>query len=68
MPKKKTIPKPTVVKKLLLLPSDWVDRIDVQRGTVSFADFVRSAVLEKIGREGLSEMPGWGKGRLKKPD
>lgn len=59
-------PETTITKKLLLLPSDWVARIDSLRGDSTFADFARSALLDKIGRKGLSEMPGWGKGRLQK--
>jgi hypothetical protein len=42
-----------------------LERIDQVRGDMSFSDFVRQTVLEKIGRQGLSEMPGWGLGRWK---
>jgi len=71
MPKKKSPPKPTkpeLDRKQLILPMDWVERINAQRGEVSFADFVRGAILDKIGAEGLSEMPGWGMGRWKKAE
>ena len=70
MPKRsaKKVSETTITKKLLLLPSDWVARIDSLRGDTTFADFVRSALLDKIGRKGLSDMPGWGKGRLKQSE
>jgi len=66
MPKKRPAPqKVELVSKLLKWPADWIERIDATRGDTPFSDFVREAVLDKIDREGLSEMPGWGKGRLK---
>lgn len=61
MPKKKARPKPVLESKLIKWPTDWIARIDRARGEMSFSDFVREAVLDKIGREGLCEMPGWGK-------
>jgi hypothetical protein len=62
MAKKRPSPvKPALVTKLLKFPSDWVERIDAQRGEESFSDFVRRCVLNEIGNRGLSEMPGWGK-------
>jgi hypothetical protein len=69
MPKKKTAPvKPELIGKLIKFPADWVERIDAQRGDVPFSDFVRQAVLDKVGAKGLSEMPGWGMGRWKNAD
>lgn len=56
-----------LVAKLIKFPADWVSRIDKARGDESFSDFVRTAVLEKIDRRGLSEMPAWGQGRPAKP-
>jgi hypothetical protein len=56
---------PVITTKLLKLPTDWVARIDCLRGEVSFNEFVRQALLEKIGRDGLSSMPAWGQGRPK---
>lgn len=68
MAKKRTKTPPPVAEltpKLIKWPIDWIERIDAQRGDLSFSDFVRQAVLEKIGAEGLSEVPGWGQGRWK---
>ena len=69
MPKKKTehkVKPVAIVKKLLLLPSDWVEQIDATRGSTTFAEFVRAAIKDRLACPTLSEMPGWGKGRLKK--
>lgn len=71
MPKKRPAPKkpeliPELIPKLIKWPEDWIEKIDAMRGDVPFSDFVRQAVLDKIGRLALSSMPGWGKGRLKK--
>lgn len=63
MVKKRPKSKPRLVSKLILLPEDWVDRIDRRRGETPFSDFVRAALLAKIGASGLSEMPAWGQGR-----
>jgi hypothetical protein len=57
---------PQLVSKLIKFPSDWVKRIDRVRGQTPFNEFVREAVLERIGKQGLSEMPAWGQGRQKK--
>lgn len=78
MPKKSKSPKPQkptpqktkpqkakLKSKPIQWPEDWLERIDQVRGDMSFSDFVRQTVLEKIGRQGLSEMPGWGLGRWK---
>lgn len=67
MPKKRTKmpPKADLTSKLIKFPQDWIERIDAQRGDQSFSDFVRQAVLDKIGAKGLSEVPGWGQGRWK---
>ena len=70
MAKKKAEPKKPpengLRPKLIQFPQDWIERIDAQRGGVSFSDFVRQAVLDKIDSMGLSEVPGWGQGRWKK--
>lgn len=65
MPKRKAkAPQPAeLTTKLIKWPKDWIARIDEQRGEVSFSDFVRQAVLDKIGSQGLSELPGWGGSR-----
>jgi hypothetical protein len=67
MPKKKAaaVPEPVLISKLIKWPQDWIDRIDSARGDVPFSEFVRQAVADKIGADGLSEMPGWGTGRWK---
>ncbi|MBW3538748.1 MAG: hypothetical protein KY476_00610 [Planctomycetes bacterium] len=55
---------PQLVRKNVNFPTDWIERIDRERGQVSFGDFVRTAVLEKLANtRGLSEMPQWGQGR-----
>lgn len=64
MPKKrtKTPPKADLTAKLIKFPQDWIERIDAVRGDVSFSDYVRAAVLTRLGRsrDGLSDFPGWG--------
>ncbi len=68
MPKKKAAaapPQAELIPKPIKWPKDWIERIDAARGDVSFADFVRNAVMDQVGREGLSEIPGWGMGRWK---
>lgn len=53
--------------KILKLPGDWVETIDAARGEQSFSDFIRDAIVAKLGRagKGLSQMPAWGQGRPK---
>jgi len=66
--KPKTPKKPELVRKQIIIPEQWAERIDAARGEVPFSDFVREAILDKIGREGLVVMPQWGQGRPRKSE
>lgn len=56
-------PQPGLVRKQILFPADWIERIDKARGDEPLSDFVRRAVLKQIDSGSLSEMPQWGQGR-----
>jgi len=55
-----------LTRKQINFPDDWIRAIDRARGTMSFGDFVRQAVREKLATRKLSEMPAWGQGRPRK--
>ncbi|MDB5344332.1 MAG: hypothetical protein JWP89_2709 [Schlesneria sp.] len=64
MQKKKPAGPQPLVSKLIKFPQDWIERIDATRGDLSFSDFVRQAVGDKLGTDGLSQMAKWGGDRL----